>query len=514
MVELRNIRKYFSSNGVKALDGANFNLHDGEIHVLLGENGAGKSTLMHIMAGFLKSGGEGQHGNSGSILVNGKEQHFLSPAHALSFGIGMVRQHPHHIPGFLVWENCIIGSRKNPPFWFNRRSFRKQVSDLNEAYNFDLPLDLPAEKLFVSQGQKAAILTLLLQNANYLIFDEPGAVLSPKETNNLFELLFTLKDQGKGIVLISHKLEEALTIADRVTILRNGKTQICCRPFELSNEELYNLIFGAASNGFPSAEKNVSNTKSIIDLKKPIMNLENFSVEVPGYPLIRGINLKIRKGKITGIAGVRDSGLETLELALAGFLPHRGTLHLNRTELTGKNSTKRVRKFRSEGGGYLGQRNEGMLLPIRDLMLIHAHRRFQKRGILCKAKIDTWIESLMEAAKVPLRKKASAAQFSGGQLQRLLLTREIAESNNLLILSNPGHGLDLSYRKRLAQLLREKINETAVLIFSTDVDELLFFSDSIAVLRDGTISRVVETTNKGENRKAKEAIQEAMVSQA
>ena len=517
MVELKKIRKYFSSNGVMALDGANFNLREGEIHVLLGENGAGKSTLMHIMAGFIKPGAEGSYKNSGTILVNGKEHYFSSPAHSLAAGIGMVRQHPHEIPGFLVWENCIIGSRKHPPFWVNRRSNRKQVSDLNERLCFNLPLDSTMETLSVSQKQKAAILTLLLRNANYLIFDEPAAVLSHKETEKLFELLSVLKDQGKGIVLISHKLEEALSIADRVTVLRQGKTQICCKAFELSNEEVYDLIFGAGSKKFLSPLYNSFN--SVISesvLKRPVMTLKDFAVHIPDHPLIRGINLKIEPGKIMGIAGVRDSGLETLELALTGFLPFTGTLQLNGTELpgTGKNAAKRIRKFRSAGGCYLGQQYEGMLLPIQDLLLIHAHRRFQTRGILKPAKIDNWVESIMKAAKVPERKKASAAAFSGGQLQRLLLTREMAEHGALLVLSNPGRELDFSYRKRLALLLREKTAEkTGILIFSTDIEELLELSDSIAVLRDGIISGLVELKYPGNKENAKEIIQEAMVGQ-
>ena len=521
MVELKKITKFFSSNGVKALDGANFDLREGEIHVLLGENGAGKSTLMHIMAGFIKPGGEAKHGNPGTILVNGKVQHFFSPAHALTAGIGMVRQHPHHIPGFLVWENCIIGSQKHPPLWVNRRYFRKKVFDLNEQFHFDLPLDSSAETLSVSQGQKAAILTLLLRNTNYLIFDEPTAVLGQRETEKLFELFSVLKEQGKGIVLISHKLEEAINIADRVTVLRQGKTQICCKAFELSNEELYRLIFGIESNGFSAVESSSASPAPPASfqaaVKKPVIALENFSVDVPGHPLIRGINAAIRQGKIVSFAGVRDSGLETLELALTGFLPFTGTLEINGTKIngTGKNPVKRIRSFRSVGGSYLGQRNEGMLLPIRDLLLIHAHRRFQKRGILNRTEINNWIESVMEAAKVPLRKKASAAAFSGGQLQRLLITREMAEGRTLLVLSNPGRGLDFSFRKKLAFLLREKANEkTTILIFSTDIDELLGLSDSIAVLRDGTISKIVEITHKNENRKIKETIQEAMVGQA
>ncbi|MCL1812706.1 MAG: ATP-binding cassette domain-containing protein [Treponema sp.] len=522
MVELKKMHKCFSSNGVTALDGADFDLHEGEIHVLLGENGAGKSTLMHIMAGFMKPGGEGVYGNPGIIYVNGKEKHFSSPSHSLAAGIGMVLQRPHQIPGFLVWENCITGSGKHPPLFVNRRKYRNRVSDLNEHLNFNLPMDSLTETLSVSQGQKAAILTLLLRNIQFLIFDEPTAILSSAETEKLFDLLVLLKDEGKGIVLISHKLEEALRIADRLTILRQGKTQICCKPFELSNKELYHYIFGAESGDLVhqssyehfSASDNISPVSFTPAPKKPVLKLENFKVHVPGYPLIRGLNLEIEQGTIMGIAGVRDSGLETLELALTGFLPFKGKLQIDKTELSGaeKSTVKRIKRFRSSGGCYLGQRIEGEYLSIRDVLLIHAYRRFHKFGIMNSAEINKWTESVMTAAKVPHRKRASASAFSGGQLQRLLLTREMAEHSILMVLSEPGGGLDLRYRKRLASLLREKANEhTAVVIFSTDVEELMKLSDSVAVLCDGTISRIVKIKNVSRPQKVKEIIQSAMV---
>ena len=524
MVELKNIYRYFSSNGIKALNGADFDLREGEIHVLLGENGAGKSTLMHIMAGFLKPGGEKFHGNPGAVFVNGKEKHFSSPSHSLNAGIGMVRQHPHQIPGFSVWENCITGSQKYPALFVNRRYYRKQVSDLNERLCFDLPLDSPTEKLSVSQGQKAALLNLLLRKTQFLIFDEPAAVLSHVETENLFNLLELLRDEGRGIVLISHKLEEALKIADRVTVLRRGKTQICCKPFEVSNEDLYDLIFGIKTNDSSYYELAAISLASFpgtkvpdIKIKQNAVTLENFKVNVPGHPLIRSLNLKIVRGTIMGIAGVRDSGSETLELALSGFLPFKGKLIVNETELSGteKSAAKRIKKFRSAGCCYLGQRNEGEFLPIRDILLIHAHSRFQKFGFLNIPQINKWTLDLMAAANVPRRKNANAAAFSGGQLQRMLLTREMAGSSAFTILSEPARGLDMRYRKRLAALLREKAAEdTAILIFSADIEELIKLSDSVAVLRGGTISKIVELKNINNQQKAKEIIQSAMVGKA
>jgi len=585
MIELKGIRKYFSSNGVTALDGADFDLREGEIHALLGENGAGKSTLMHIMAGYTKPGApDAAHKpyaahKHGSIFVDGKEQRFSSPSQCLAAGIGMIRQHPHQVPGFLVWESCIVGSENSP--WLNRRPCRERIMEINKRFHFDLPLDVPTENLTVSQGQKAAILSLLLRDVRYLIFDEPTAVLTPDETQNLFELFATLRDQGKGIVLISHKLEETLQIAERVTVLRQGKTQICCKPGDLSDDALYEYIFGDTAVGSKEGstdytdyhgrggrrvrglrggtrkgkEEEESSVETLGTTDHSALSLANFTVNVPGRPLIRGINLELPRGKIMGIAGVRDSGLETLELALTGFLPSSGALRINGVDLTGGGSVgnnagrggertvencgernsaaKRVRAFRAAGGTYLDTRNEGTMLPIRDLLIIHSHRRFQKRSILNQKKINKWIENIMAAAGISFNNRAAdgvasrnafsagnfpASGFSGGQLQRLLLAREMEEDGGLLVLSDPGRGLDREYRKTLAALLREKTAEgKAVLIFSTDLEELLALCDSIAVLRDGVFSRVIELDSDDRLsspetfRNVPEIIREAMV---
>jgi ABC-type uncharacterized transport system ATPase subunit len=212
-----------------------------------------------------------------------------------------------------------------------------------------------------------------------------------------------------------------------------------------------------------------------------------------------------------GIAGVRDSGLETLELALTGFLPSTGSIQINGREM----NPRTARMFRKAGGAYLGTRNEGFNLSIRDVLIIHAHRRFQKWGILDLRKLDRWAASIMTTAKVPSRPEAPAAAFSGGQFQRLLLIRELAEDSPLLVLSDPGRGLDRQYRQRLSLLLKEKTAAgSAALIFSTDVEELLVLSDFVTVLRDGVFSAALELRGPESCSGVREKIREAMVGQA
>ncbi|MDR2662605.1 MAG: ATP-binding cassette domain-containing protein [Treponema sp.] len=526
MVELKKIQKYFSVNGIKALDGADFDLKEGEIHALLGENGAGKSTLMHIMAGYLKPGadegirgllvrggpssGTGRVSRTGRIFVDGREQRFTSPARALAAGIGMVRQHPHQVPGFLVWENCLLGTKKPGHIWMNRKELRSRVGALNEDLAFNLPLDSLTGSLTVSQSQKAAVLTLLTRNVRYLIFDEPTAVLTPAETESIFEVFKKLRAAGKGIVLISHKLEETLKLADRVTVLRRGRTVISRGTGELNSQALGAYIFGTKT-ALPESAAAIPGMVPREFPAGPVLELRDLRVNAPGKPLIRGVTLELERGRIMGIAGVRDSGLETLELALTGFLPSLGSIRINGREM----NPRTAGMFRKAGGAYLGTRNEGFNLPIRDVLIIHAHRRFQRRGILDRRELDRWAASIMAAAAVPPRSEAPAAAFSGGQFQRMLLIRELMEDSPLLVLSDPGRGLDRRYRQKLPALLKEKTAAgTGALIFSTDVEELLVLSDFITVLRDGVFSGALELRGPESYPGVREKIREAMVGQA
>jgi simple sugar transport system ATP-binding protein len=487
MILLHRIHKRFSPNGVKALDGADFDLKEGEIHALVGENGAGKSTLMHIMAGFLKA-------SEGVIIADGQEVRFSSPAKALAAGIGMVRQHPRFVPEFSVWENCTLGSENS--FLFSKRR-AKEIAALNERWDFGLPLEKPASELTVSQGQKAAILGLLRRDARYLIFDEPTAVLSPRETEALFELFRKLRDEGKGIALISHKLNETLNLADRVTVLRRGKTAGVLNADEAEEARLSTLIFGSADVLGKPPELSAALGGGELKNSPPALELKNVTVDVPGRPLIRGINLSVPPGGIAGIGGVRDSGLETLEMAVTGYLPLSGTIVVNGTELNGRfqGLGKNIRPFRNAGGSYLGTHAEGQEetgLSIRDILVVHAHRRFRKYGFLKNRKLAAWSKRIIKGAGVAGPDTVLASAFSGGQLQRILFMRELAEKSPLLVLAEPGRGLDQKSKNKLALILRERAACGAgILIFSTDCEELLSVCDTVTVLRNGLFSDAI-----------------------
>jgi simple sugar transport system ATP-binding protein len=527
VVELRNIRKYFPSNGVTALDNAEFDLRPGEIHALLGENGAGKSTLMHIMAGYVKPG-------AGRILIDGREHRFTAPVDALSAGIGMVRQHPHLVPGFKVWEDCILGAEAATAGIVNRKKARLLTQSVSDRWGFDLPLDRNTESLTVSQRQKTAVLALLLRGElhrkhraiRYLIFDEVTAVLSPGETESLFTLFRRLKAEGRGIVIISHKLDETLGLAGRVSILRKGKTTATLSAASLDGEKAGKLMFGIDPEEPETGGTVTLNSpeQRYCHGKTPVLRVQGLSVEAPGRPFIRNVDLELPPGKILGIAGVRDSGLETLELGITGFLrPSGGKIFLRGRDITGGGP----RAFRDAQGAFISADRTGKAmapsLRLRDNIIIHAHRRSRRGfpgrfGIMDKGLLTSWIGRILEAAKVDRNPMVKADSLSGGMLQRVILAREFAEDAAVLVLAEPGWGLDRPGRERLVLALKEQAKQgKGALIFSTDVDELLSLSDEIMVLRNGEFSgRISLESLRGKEktvlfRELKERIGRAMV---
>jgi simple sugar transport system ATP-binding protein len=520
VVELRRIRKIFASNGVAALDNAEFDLRGGEIHALLGENGAGKSTLMHIMAGYLRPG-------AGRILVDGKEHRFRAPTDALAAGIGMVRQHPQMTPGFTVWEDCILGAEPRRMGLVNRRKARRMVRGLSERWGFDLPIDKTVDALTISQRQKAATLALLFRGENagmarvrFFIFDEVTAVLSPQETEGLLRLFKRLKAEGKGIVIISHKLAETAGIADRVSVLRKGRTVAAAAASSLDAETIGALMFGTdrardtdrvAIQVKPAARRASTGTGLFV---------QGLALEARGRPFIRNVTIDLPLGKIVGIAGVRDSGLETLELGITGFLaPAAGKITLQGRDIGGTGP----RAFRAAWGAYISADRTGTALApelrLRDNIIIHLHRRALRGfwgalGIMDRSFVGNEIRTIMAAAGVAGNPRDPAASLSGGMQQRILLAREFAEDAAILVLAEPGWGLDQSSRERLhAQLRAQAAKGRGTLLFSTDMDELLALSDEILTLRNGELSdRIVINPKNGASalRNLKERIGRAM----
>ena len=486
MIELKGISKFFPSNNVKALEKADLSLRSGEIHAMLGENGTGKSTLMHILSGYLAP-------SSGTILINGKEQRLSAPKDALALGIGMVRQHPACVHGFKVWEDCILGAETQGQnsLFFNPNKLKKRVEELSRQWGFDLPLESRSESLTVSQRQVAAVLSLLLRNVKWLIFDEPTAVLTSEEKKIIFDLFDRLRSEGRGIILITHKLEEALAVSDRITVIRRGITQEPQITSDTSKETLKQSIFGNIN-----ASDTLYDTTCINIEKQPVLQINDLRIELPGLPVIKDINLSLKAGEIVGITGVREDGLETLELALAGLLDcHpdkiKGSITLNGHEITGKG----VRAFRNAGGAYLGSDRMGVNLapelPLSESLIIHAYRRVRRGIMLDMSRLKAFCREIMNRAGIERSSSNSIDSFSGGMLQRILLAREFAEDASLVILAEAGSGLDLHNRYKLKEELNAHVRRgAAALLFSTDSGELISITKKTILIRDGVLHEV------------------------
>ncbi|MFA6507378.1 MAG: ATP-binding cassette domain-containing protein [Treponemataceae bacterium] len=496
--DLRGIRKYFPENGVEALSEISFDLHPGEIHALVGENGAGKSTLMHILSGLIEP-------SAGTISVDGVERRFDSPAAALRAGIGLVRQHPQTVPGFALWEDCVLGSEPTRLGIIKRSAAREAVRDLSCRWGFDLDPDARTESLAVSQKQKAAVLSLLMRDAKYLLLDEPTAVLAPLETERLFDLLLNLKAAGHGIVLISHKLPETLRVADRVTVLRKGRLVGTRDAAELDADELRSMMFGPAEN------KKEEPPITMNEEGETALSIRGLTTRLSGRPLLRGIDLDLRRGRILGVAGVRESGLETLEFATAGLIrAESGSIELLGKRIEGRGA----KAFREAGGVYVPADRMGIALAprlsINDNLSVHPLSR--AHGFLSPAELWTRSRAVMEAARVAGDPKQTASSFSGGTLQRLILARELAENPDFILFSEPGWGLDAASRMELDRRIKRLARAgKAILLMSTDLDELISLSDSIVTLRDGLVSGRFARTEFTDTEELREAIGAAMI---
>ncbi|MDR0411366.1 MAG: ATP-binding cassette domain-containing protein [Treponema sp.] len=488
MIALDGIEKTFS-NGVKALDGASLELQKGEIHAVLGENGAGKSTLMHVLVGFLRA-------DRGIIVVDGRERCFSGYADAIRAGIGIVRQHPSIADGFPTWAVCAFGAEDG--FLFTPEKTRARVESICEAWGFHLPLDRDSSSLTASQRQTVAVIYLLLHGCSAFVFDEVTAVLSPYEIERLFTLLGQLKQNGASIALVSHKLDETLSVADRVTVLRRGKTIASFGARESNVKTLSELMFGE--------KLKVEGWKVKAGEREKILCVRNLVITGNDeLPFLRDVTMNVTRGSIAGVSGVRDSGTETLELALTGFLKwNSGIIYLNGVEMDGN-----PRTFRGAGGAYLAADRMSICLApnlsLWDNLVIHTHRK--NRFFLDKNFLNDWVATIMENTETQWGKekerrsaKETARSFSGGQLQQFVLERELAENAGLLVLSEPFWGLDTQACAYLIQRLNFVTRHGgAVLVFSTDIDNLIPLCDEIFVLRDGRITKNIN--NSTGNRK-------------
>jgi ABC-type uncharacterized transport system ATPase subunit len=479
ILELRGITKRFP--GIVANDHIDFDLRRGEVHALLGENGAGKSTLMSVLYGLY-------HPDEGEILINGKLIAFKSAADAIDAGIGMVHQHFMLVPVMSVAENIVLATEPTTAgVLLDYDAARKRVRDLADTFKFAVDPDAKVQNITVGQQQRVEILKALYRNADILILDEPTAVLTPQESHELFQILNTLKQEGMSIIFISHKLNEVLEIADRVSVLRRGK-KIDTVPREgATTEGLARLMVGREV--LLRVQKEQAKPGDVLLEVNGLHVLDDRHLEA-----VRDISFEVRAGEIVGIAGVDNNGQSELIDAIAGLRkPASGSVQLAGREVAGANA----RTVLDTGLGHIPEdrQRRGLVLEfsIAENAALEDYRREpdSKFGWLYPHRLIARAIRLIKEFDVrgggP---QTRAGALSGGNQQKLVVGREVSRDPKVLIAAQPTRGLDvgaIEYVHR--RLVVERDEGRAILLVSLELDEIMSLSDRILVIYEGQIVR-------------------------
>ncbi|HFR5201526.1 TPA: ABC transporter ATP-binding protein [Streptococcus pneumoniae] len=489
VIEMRDITKVFG--GFVANDKINLHLRKGEIHALLGENGAGKSTLMNMLAGLLEP-------TSGEIAVNGQVVNLDSPSKAASLGIGMVHQHFMLVEAFTVAENIILGSELTKNGVLDIAGASKEIKALSERYGLAVDPSAKVADISVGAQQRVEILKTLYRGADILIFDEPTAVLTPSEIDELMAIMKNLVKEGKSIILITHKLDEIRAVSDRVTVIRRGKSIETVEIAGATNADLAEMMVGRSVSF--KTEKQASKPKEVVLSIKDLVVNEN-----RGVPAVKNLSLDVRAGEIVGIAGIDGNGQSELIQAITGLRKvESGSIELKGDSIVGLHP----RQITELSVGHVPEdrHRDGLILEmmISENIALQTYYKepHSKNGILNYSNITSYAKKLMEEFDVRAASElVPAAALSGGNQQKAIIAREIDRDPDLLIVSQPTRGLDVGAIEYIhKRLIEERDNGKAVLVVSFELDEILNVSDRIAVIHDGKIQGIVspEPTNKQE----------------
>jgi general nucleoside transport system ATP-binding protein len=471
LVIMEAITKRFP--GVVANNAVDLTLYEGEIHALVGENGAGKSTLMRVLYGLYPP-------DQGTIAVRGSTVRIHSPRDAIALGIGMVHQHFVLVDRFTVAENIVLGAEGGA--LVDLESAAGRVRELARSYGFAVDPRSRVEDLSVGEEQRVEILKALYRGVDLLILDEPTAVLTPSEADELFLNLRRLRDDGKTVVFISHKLDEVLTIADRITVLRRGGVVGETAPARTNKGELAEMMVGR-----PVLFRM---EKPDVEIGEPILKVEGLSLG----EVLSDVDLEVRSGEILGIAGVEGNGQRELAECLIGLRPpDDGRITVEGTDVTGRS----VAAVRAEGVAYIPEdrHDRGLVLDMtlwENAILGRQSKPalVSRLGVLAIRKIKQLAARLIKAFDVRARSIAvEAATLSGGNQQKLILARELEDQPRLLIAHQPTRGLDVGAIEFVwRQLLEQKAAGRAVLLISAELDEVFELSDRIVTLYEGQIT--------------------------
>lgn len=476
VLKMSHITKRFP--GVLANDDASFELEQGEVHVLLGENGAGKSTLMNILYGLIQP-------DEGEIWINGKKAEIHSPTDALSCGVGMVHQQFMLVPNMTVAENIAIGKEPTKGIFTDLGKVKAKIKEFSEKFGLELNPDRYIWQLSAGEQQRVEIFKVLYRGADILILDEPTSVLSPPEIEALFDILRSFVKAGKSIILITHKLNEVLSISDRVMVMRRGAVQGTVKTSEIDKKQLANMLVGR-DVVFPVVreQKEQGEVSARIEYLKVAGGYGKDSVE--------DFDLQLHKGEIVGIAGVDGNGQRELVEALVGLRKVKsGKIWVEDKDITDSAIWKRIdlgiryvpaeRKLRGVAGE----------LSIVENAVLKNYREepISKKGVLKPEEMRKFAQSLVDQYDIRCGSiDTPVGTLSGGNMQKMLFARETAGASGLLIVEQPTQGLDVGAIEFVRKTLLEKRGEgIAILLIFADLDEVLELSDRIMVMYEGKV---------------------------
>jgi len=479
-VTMQGITKRFP--GVLANDRVDFDVKASEVHALLGENGAGKSTLMKILYGLY-------HQDSGEIYINDELVKINSPTDAINLGIGMIHQHFMLVPTLTVTENVALGlpSSRGPLTDLDRVS--KRILELADLYGLRIDPNAYIWQLSVGQQQRVEIIKALYRGADLLILDEPTAVLTPQEVDELFGIMRQMVNDGFGLIFISHKLHEVIEISHRVTVLRNGK-KVGTRPTsEVDKSELAKWMVGHAIDFITTTDQ--------IQCGEVRLKLENVSCESDrGAKGLKDINLELCSGEILGLAGVSGNGQRDLAEAIVGLRKvSSGKIFLEDEDITGADVDVLIKKMLS----YIPEERmrDGMIkdFTVAENLILREHDqpKYSDNGFLKLKSIENHAKELIKLFQIKTPShKTMAKSLSGGNIQKIVLARELSRKPRTIIAAQPTRGLDIGAAEYVReQLIIQRNNGTAVLLISEDLDEIFALSDRIAVIYEGKIMGIL-----------------------
>jgi simple sugar transport system ATP-binding protein len=476
VLEARGITKRFP--GTIANDAVDFSLMPGEVHCLLGENGAGKSTLMNVIFGLYQP-------DEGTILVDGEPVQFRSSSDAIARRIGMVHQHFQLIPVFTVAENIVLGNEKRKGLALDLDSARQRIRHIGDQYGLRVDPDAKVEDLSVGEQQRVELIKALYRDADILILDEPTAVLTPGEVDEFFGVVRSLIAQGKSIVFITHKLREVLAVADRITVMRNGRVVGSADPHEATSASLASLMVG----------RDVVFAVSKTPPEQGPLCIRVRDLEVRddrGVTTVSGVSIDVHRGEIYGIAGVEGNGQRELVEAIAGMRkPSAGTIEIDTLDLTHA-SPRAISKHRV-GHVPEDRTKHGLVAPfsVADNLVLNRYRQapFARGFVRNNAAIEKNAEELVERFDIrPRTPLAPVSTLSGGNQQKVIIARELSVDLRALLVAQPTRGLDVGSIEFIHRRIIEMRDAgSAVLLVSAELDEIFTLSDRIGVIYRGQI---------------------------